>query len=206
MTFFIPYGEQTLRSSGDVAGVAVLGGLMVATFKLSRLASSAVWGWMADARGDRAVLIGAGIGFTVAPALALAAPVLPEAFRLPIPMTGRSLDLPLLVYLAALVAIGAAFQASIIGGNRFLVGRAPPRRRLSYVGFLNTVTSPLTLLPLLAAAVAGHFGMTMLFAVIVAAGLLYLFWAVRVRPETGKAPVRGQGGPALPADSGSGGA
>ena len=206
MTFFIPYGEQKLRSSGDVAGIALLGGVMVATFKLSRLASSAVWGWMADARGDRAVLIGAGVGFALAPALALVAPVLPEAFRLPIPMTRTHLDLPLLVYLAALVGIGAAFQASIIGGNRFLVGRAPPRRRLSYVGFLNTVTSPLTLLPLAAAGVAGYFGMTTLFAAIVVGGLLYLFWAVRMRPETGTASARRRGGSALPAGMGDGGA
>jgi hypothetical protein len=83
----------------------------------------------------------------------------------------------------ALMVMGAAYQGSIIGGNRFLIGRAPPRRRLSYIGFLNTVTSPLTLLPAVAATVAATLGVTVLFLGIVGGGLLYLYWAMRLRPE-----------------------
>jgi hypothetical protein len=112
------------------------------------------------------------------------APQLPAAFSVPLWGTRAVLDLPLVLYLLALAVIGAAYQGSIIGGNRFLIGRAPPRRRLSYIGFLNTVTSPLTLLPLAAAAVAAQFGVTTLFAAIVAGGGLYFFAARKVRPES----------------------
>jgi MFS family permease len=190
MVFFIPYGEQKLRSEGDAAGVAVLGGLLVATFKVSRVLSSVLWGWTVDHYGDRTCLVWTGLCFVLAPVLALAAPVLPPVFSLPIPLTQAVLDLPLLVYLGALVAIGAAYQGSIIGGNRFLIGRAPPRRRLSYIGFLNTVTSPLTFLPAVGAMVAKYLGVTVLFAAIVGGGVLYLIWALRIRPEAGAAPAR----------------
>jgi len=202
MAFFIPYGEQKLRATGSAAGVAVLGGVLVATFKLSRVGSSALWGWMVDRYGDRACLVWTGVCFVLAPALALLAPMLPGVFAVPIPGAQAVLDLPLTVYLLALVAIGAAYQGSIIGGNRFLIGRAPPRRRLSYIGFLNTVTSPLTLLPMLGAVVAGHWGVTTLFVAIVGGGFLYLFAALRVRPETGLAAQRLARPAATPAETG----
>ncbi|MBM4019012.1 MAG: MFS transporter [Planctomycetes bacterium] len=182
LAFFIPYGEQRLRP-GDPGAVVVLGGLFVATFKLSRVLSSLLWGWTVDRYGDRACLVWTGMCFVLAPILALAAPLAPGAFAVPIPMTETVLDLPLVVYLLALAGIGTAYQGSIIGGNRFLIGRAPPRRRLSYIGFLNTVTSPLTLLPVLGAVVAAHLGVTALFVAIVGGGLLYLVWSIRMRPE-----------------------
>jgi MFS family permease len=190
MTFFIPYGATKLKLPDDAPGVAVLGGVMVATFKLSRVAFSALWGWMVDRYGDRACLVGTGICFVLAPVTAIIAPLMPGAFSVPIPWTSAMLDLPLLVYLGALVAIGAAYQGSIIGGNRFLIGRAPPRRRLSYIGFLNTITSPLTLLPLVAAMVQRSFGVTTLFVAITSGGVLYLYWSLRVRPEAKYALVR----------------
>jgi hypothetical protein len=48
--------------------------------------------------------------------------------------------------------------------------------------------------------------MTTLFAAIVVGGLLYLFWAVRIRPETGTASARRRGGSALPSGMADGGA
>jgi hypothetical protein len=197
MTFFIPYGATKLKTAGDTAGVVVLGGLLVATFKISRVCSSALWGWTVDRYGDRATLVWTGVCFVLAPLLALAAPLMPATFGVTFPGTKVILDLPLAVYLLALAAIGTAYQGSIIGGNRFLIGRAPPRRRLSYIGFLNTITSPLTFLPLVGAAVAAHWGVTTLFVAIIGGGLLYLVWAVRIRPEAKILPVR-RGGATQP--------
>jgi len=203
MAFFIPYGVMKLNAGGETAGVVVLGGVLVATFKLSRVASSALWGWTVDRYGDRVTLVATGACFVLAPVLALAAPVLPPVFHVPIPTTSAALDLPLLVYLAALMTIGAAYQGSIIGGNRFLIGRAPPRRRLSYIGFLNTLTSPLTLLPMLAAVVAARLGVTTLFVAIVGGGVLYLVGSLRIRPEAEILPHRRRGVPAAePAEGG----
>jgi hypothetical protein len=115
--------------------------------------------------------------------LALTAPRLPPAYALPMPGTKIALDLPLTVYVLALVALGAGMQASIIGGSRFLIRNAPPHRRISYVGFMNTITSPLALLPLLGAWVANTYGMTALFGGILSGGVLGVAAALYMRPE-----------------------
>ncbi len=183
LAFFVPYGKERLAAAGGGVGVALLGGIMVAVFKLSRVVMSAVWASVADRYGYRACLVGAGICFFLAPVAVLAAPVLPTAFEVAMPWTRAVLDLPLLVYLAALVGFGAGLQGSMIGGNRFLVTCAPPHRRPSYIGFLNTVTSPLTLLPLVAVAVAYYWGMGVLFGSLLAGGLFYAIAASRMAPD-----------------------
>lgn len=179
LAFFIPYGTEQLESG---AGMALLGGIMVATMKLSRVGGSALWGKVADLKGSRATLIGAGAFMLMAPALALLAPMLPPVFAFPLPGVERSLDLPLLVYLLALASMGFGIQANGIGGKRFLITSAPKERRPSYVAFLNTITSPLTLLPLLGAWVAQQAGMRVLFALLLGGGLLSLTSALRMNP------------------------
>ena len=180
LAFFIPYGKE-LAAERDAAGVAILGGIMLAVHKLTRTASSLVWGRLADRGGYRPCLVGAGTFFIAAPALALLAPQLPRGFAAAIPGTGATLDLPLVVYLLGLGALGIAFQGGIIGGNRFLITNAPPHRRISYIGFLNMVTVPLTLLPLAAAALAEDRDLTALFALILVSGLTYVLLALRMR-------------------------
>lgn len=181
LAFFIPYGKDELAAERGAAGVVILGGIMVAVHKVCRTFSSLVWGRLSDGRGYRSCLVAAGALFTAAPALALLAPHLPRGFAVAIPGTGATLDLPLVVYLLGLGALGAAFQGLIVGGNRFLITNSPPHRRISYVGFLNTVTVPLTLLPLAAAALAESLGLTTLFAMLVFGGLTYVLLALRMR-------------------------
>lgn len=190
LAFFIPYGSDRLAirryapgSAEDVASLGILGGIMIATFKLSRTLFSAIWGRVADRRGYRPCLVGAGACFLLAPALALLAPALRTTFAVRVPFVPVDLDLPLCVYFSALLVLGAAFQGTIIGSNRFLIANAPPHRRISYVGFLNTVTCPLTLLPLAGAWLAdaiGKGGLGVLFGIILAAGAGYLLLAMRM--------------------------
>lgn len=181
LAFFIPYGTERLAYEGP-GGIAVLGGILVATMQLSRVVSSVLWGKVADRRGFRTCLMGAGAGFFLAPALALLAPCLPRAYALAIPGMHRAVDLPLTVYLLALLAVGAALQAGMIGGNHFIVSSAPPSRRQSYMGFLNTITSPLTLLPLAGALLARAGGMTSVFFFVTFGGLAFLLAAARMKP------------------------
>lgn len=182
LAFFIPYGSEKLRVEGP-GGVAVLGGIMVAAMKLSRVVTSIVWGRLADRRGYRSPMLGASAFFLAAPIVALIAPQLPRGFCLPIPYTTAGLTLPLLVYLLALVSLGAAFQGMIIGSSRFQIRSAPPHRRLSYVGFMNTITMPLALLPLAGAWLAHVAGFSALFAAITAGGVLSIAAALYMRPE-----------------------
>jgi hypothetical protein len=183
LAFFIPYGVARLTYTAHPLGVVALGGIMLAAIKASRVVSSVLWGRVVDRAGDRTCLVWTGVCFALGPVLMLGAPHLPAAFAVRLPLTRVVLDLPLCVYLSALMALGAAIQGSIIGGNRFLIASAPPHRRITYVGFLNTVTSPLTLLPALAAVVAETFGVTVLFAAIAGGGVLHLFWALRLSPD-----------------------
>ncbi len=182
MAFFIPYGTQRLQQGAEVA---VLGGIMVATVKLSRVVSGGVWGKVADVWGSRAALIGAGAFMFSAPALALLAPLLPPLFEIPVPGVTYGLDLPFVVYLVGLACIGIGLQANGLGGYRFLITSAPAERRPSYIAFLNTLTSPLTLLPLAGAWLAESVGMTALFSVVAAGGLLYLVSAFRMKRPAG---------------------
>jgi MFS family permease len=182
LAFFIPYGSERLGYEGRVGGVAILGGIMVATMKLSRVIASAVWGRVSDRCGFKVSLVGAGVCFVLAPILALTAPVLPRAFSFDVPGTEAQLDLPLSVLLLALAAMGIGMQGNIIAGSHFLIRNAPPHRRVSYVGFLNTVTSPLALLPFAGAWVAASVGVTWIFAAIVIGGALSLVGALRMVP------------------------
>jgi MFS family permease len=138
---------------------------------------------VADRRGFRACFLWGGVGFVAAPLLALAAPWCPEAFHLRLPGTEVVLNLPLVVYLLGLAAVSAACQADVVAGQRFLIGSAPPHRRISYQGFVNTLTSPLTLLPLLGAWLADAFSITAVFYLTVLGGIGYLIGACRIIPE-----------------------
>lgn len=186
LAFFIPYGTEKLQQGAEVV---VLGGIMVATMKLSRVVTGAVWGKVADVWGSRTALVGAGGFMFAAPALALLAPRVPGVFEVPLPGVTHGLDLPLCIYLLALACIGTGMRASGLGGQRFLITSAPERRRPSYIAFLNTLTSPLTLLPLAGAWLAQEAGMNTLFVVVMAGGLLFLANALRMKPPAGDSAV-----------------
>lgn len=181
LAFFIPYGSEELVSDARPGGIALLGGIMVAVMKLSRTCGGLFWGRVADGFGSRLALIFGGAFFALAPATALLAPRLPQTFSLAIP--GGVLDLPLLVFLGALAMMGLAIQATMVAGQRFLIINAPLHRRASYIGFLNTLTSPLTLLPLAGAYIAEYWGMQPLFFCVIAGGLISLSGALAMRRQ-----------------------
>ena len=180
LAFFIPYGSEKL-ASGGTGNLAVLGGILVATMQISSLSASLIWGRVADRWGFRPCFVGAGVLFLLSPSLALLAPMLPTMFNLQLPGCAHSLDLPLTIYMIALAAVAAAIEASYVGGHYFTLTNAPDGRRSSYVGFINSVTTPLTLLPFVGAVIADHVGMSMVFVVVVGGGVLSLLAAVRMK-------------------------
>jgi hypothetical protein len=95
-----------------------------------------------------------------------------------------NLTLPLLTWLMSLAAFWTGIRANILGGHRFLVIHAPPGQRAAYVAFNNTITSPLTLLPLAGAWLAETGGMDALFVGVACGGLLSIFAAWRMHPDT----------------------
>lgn len=188
LAFFVPFGEQQL-SAGGVGSIALLGGFLVGTQKVSGITGSALWGKAADRLGSRFTLICAGLLLTAAPLLAVVATGLPTAYRLPLPGVERALDLPLTCYLLALVVLSFGTRAQILGGQRLLVLNAPPDRRPTYLSFINTLTSPLTLLPLAGAALAEWTGMATLFVAVATGGLIMLAAALTMPPDPPAAPT-----------------
>ncbi len=181
LVFFIPFGSERLALEESAGGLAVLGGILVATFKLAGVVGSALWGKVADLRGSRGTMIWGGVFLVLSPLGALLAVTLPEGFASPIPGVRQHLTLPLSVYLLSLALLNLGIRAIIIGGQRFLITQAPPQRRASYLAFLNTITSPLTLLPLAAAILENWVGMEILFIAVAGGGLLAMVSAARMR-------------------------
>jgi hypothetical protein len=183
LAFFIPYGKKQLAQEETTGGVALLGGLLVAMFKLCSLLGSFLWGRLADRHGSRITMVWGGVFLTAAPLAALGCVQLPTAFRIPLPLVKANLTLPLAGYFVALGCLAMGIRAIVLGGHRFLVTTAPPDRRAPYVGFLNTITSPLTFLPLAGALVAEAYGMSALFWGIVGGGALGLVAAAAMRDD-----------------------
>jgi len=179
LAFMVPYGRVEI-GRGRGTSFALLGGILVGTSQLSRVAASALWGRVADRRGYRACLLAAGGCFVVAPMLALLAPRLPRMFELALPGVPLGVDLPLATYMLALVLLGVGRQGNILGGQLFLVTSAPANRRPSYVSFLSMLTSPLTLLPLLGAYLVSLYGMEVVFLLPVGGGVLSVASAWRM--------------------------
>jgi uncharacterized membrane protein YeaQ/YmgE (transglycosylase-associated protein family) len=176
LAFFIPYGKDVLMKESTVS-IAILGGVMVATMKASRIVASLMWAKTMDPRKCKLCLACGGAGFAIASLLALMAPILPTVYHVAMPMTHLDMTLPLTIYLLALATLGLANESLNIGGDTFVMTSAPGHRRLSYVAFTNTVTSPLTLLPLAAAWVANLLGVTSLFVMVLASGLTTVWLA-----------------------------
>lgn len=182
LAFFIPFGEQQLARE-DATGIALLGGILVGTQRVSSILASALWGKVADRKGSRFTLVCAGVLLVLAPLLAVAAAYAPGVYDLPLPGVDRGLDLPLTVYLAALVLLSFGIRAQVLGGQRLLITNAPVDRRPTYLAFLNTLTSPLTLLPLAGAALAKMAGMTTLFYIVVLGGVVILAASVTMQAD-----------------------
>ncbi len=188
LAFFIPFGEQQLSREG-ATGVALLGGILVGTQRISSILASALWGKVADRMGSRFTLIWAGLLLAAAPLLAVSATVVPRLYDVPLPGIDRGLDPPLTVYLLALVLLSFGVRAQVLGGQRLLITNAPPDRRPTYLSFLNTLVSPLTLLPLAGAWLAHLAGMTTLFLVAMVGGLVTLAAAFTMAGDVPTAPA-----------------
>jgi len=165
--FYIPYGVERL-------GVAGISGIFLSFISGARLVSSLVWGSVSNRKGNRLCLLFAAALFALNPVAALAAPHLPHVFDWAMPFTEVRLDLPLLAYLVSLCCFGFAQQANIIGTTGFVLETAPRGRRPSYMAFLNTVTFPMTFMPLLAGGLiaVGTFGLDSVFWIAGVSGVL----------------------------------
>ena len=93
--------------------------------------------------------------------------------------TGLSLAVCFLLF--AIVA--AARNGTDIAGTAYLLALPPPERRPTYLAFMNALSAPLMLLPVLAGALAAHFSYTVAFAVSLVATVVAFGVAMKLRRQ-----------------------
>lgn len=187
LALFIPYGQEVLPVrlrpgyAGDVQAVALLGGVLVAVRTASDSSGSLIWSRLVDALGVRFCLTCSGLLIFLAAVLALSAPSVPSVFSLSVPWTPLIIDLPIVLYMASLAALGMALTGTMLGTWKFVLTTSRPEERPAYLAFTNTISTPLTLLPLASAWVASQWGMATVFYVVLAGGAMQLLAASRMR-------------------------
>jgi cation transport regulator ChaC len=141
------------------------------------LLSNPLWGWWGDRRGKTSLLgVAAVLGF-VSPALTLAWITVgdrwPDATALP-------------WFIAVFALLGAAGNGATIAQLGYLMEISPNERRPAYSGYFNTLVAPVTVLPILGAALAEATSYAAVFSVSGAAAILQIIAVRRLRKlETG---------------------
>ncbi len=161
LPLFVPFAISQLHVPDSAVGTYVS---ISVVFSLS---ATFLWGRMSDLRGNRRVLLRGSAALVLAPAIALALGCVPDTSVAFLGMKSLRQALFPLVFAAS----GFAAQGVGIGDTNYLFEIAPPRRRISYFGFLNVATIPLFAIPALAGALAGV-SYYLVFAISTAAALL----------------------------------
>lgn len=148
-------------------------GLFVSIWLGAGVLSNLVWGPMLDRRGHRIVFLWTAIISVVPPVVIL---LLSAFHRGSEP--GAAMSAFIVVALTFLMN-GFVRAGRFIANHTYLLEVAPRERRPLYVGFMNTMTFPFMLSPILGGAIVGIFGYRTLFVI----GFLSAIanWVVSVR-------------------------
>lgn len=126
--FYVIYAIDKLNFKQEIVGVFILAQV------IGGVISNIFWGYLGDTRGNKIVMqLYAFLG-VLAPLLALVLPAFKNIYSL---------------YVLIFLAIGFSEGGGIIGFFNLLIEMSPPKERPSYIGFMNTITSPTALAPLL---------------------------------------------------------
>jgi len=123
--FYVVHARQTVASSAGVVG------LFLSAQMAGAAVSNVLWAWLADTRGNKAVILGTLTSSGLASVLALALPaVAPMAYAL------------------VFVLLGAMLSGMRLGFSNIILEMAAPEMRATCVALQNTLIAPITLLPL----------------------------------------------------------
>ncbi len=150
--FYVLYTKQLLPGQSKTLGIIVIAAGLAAAL------SSPFWGRFADL-SSRKVLVLSGIMASLTGAGALAIGYLPPVWRSP--------------YLAAAIfmLLGIAEAGVLLGRKTYLIDRAEPERRATYVAFANSAIGLVALIFGALGFVAGVIGMPGLIAILMFLGL-----------------------------------
>lgn len=135
-------------------------GLLLAAQMLGLMLSNILWGNIANRLGSRLVLMGTALTGIVPPLGALACPFFsPGQWH----------------FAALFFFIGVSGAGLRLGYSTFLLDIAPPLKRLTYIGFINTTIAPVLFLPTLGGMIVDTISYTPLFSIAALASGLALY-------------------------------
>jgi MFS family permease len=163
----LPFYVVAAMASGLVmADIGILLGAQTA----GALLSNALWGHLGDRYGKLRLLQSVGVLRIVAPIAML------------IVLSNGEFSHGTFLWSCAIVffIIGALVNGMTIGYLGFLMEISPETRRPAYSAYFNTFASPAALLPLLGAAITDILTLEAVFAAVVVASLLQMYFLVRL--------------------------
>lgn len=169
-------------------------GLMVSLWMLSGMLSNVLWGALSDRRGSRVLVVASSALSVISPIIALGSvlvprsPVeLPSALTLWLPESLCDFDLRLLVFQSCFVLNGFSETARKVSTNAYLLDISPAVLRPTYVGLMNTISSPLALAPALGGLITQVLSYRVVFSFSLVFALLSLLVSLRLA-EAGRLP------------------
>lgn len=162
-------------------------GMMVSLWMLSGMLSNLLWGTLSDRKGSRILVVASAALSGIAPVVALgsvlvpARPVeIPATLAFWLPECLCTIDLRLLVFLSCFVLNGFADAARKVSTNAYLLDISPAVLRPTYVGFMNTLSSPLALSAALGGLITQLFSYRTVFSLSLLFALLSLVVSLRL--------------------------
>lgn len=143
--FYVLYSVQALGLGPGVVG------LYIACQMAGNVGGGLLWGRLGDSRGNRAVIRLVCLCAIASPALALAAG------------QGYAGLPPATLFMLVFVFLGLTYAGAWIGFTNYLLELVPATRRPSYLGLLNTLAGPASLLPAAGGLVVDVVGYKVLF-------------------------------------------
>ena len=148
-------------------------GLFVSIWLGAGVLSNLLWGPMLDRRGHRVVFVWTALISVAPPVVILALSMVHRGAGVNATM-GAFLIVALTFLMNGFVRAGR-----FIANHTYLLEVAPKKRRPLYIGFMNTMTFPFMLSPILGGAIVGIFGYRTLFVIGFLAGIAN--WIVSAR-------------------------
>ena len=165
--FYVPYALDRLVVTRATIGA------FVAVGSASALLSNILWAYMGEKHGSRSLIVVTASLSCVAPVIAASVKYLPASFQTTF-------------YFLVFIVNQAFMSGRIIAYMTYSLNLAPTMSRPTYLGFLNTITFPMSFVPILAGALLKIISYESMFVLSAAMSALAVFFAVRLSNVDGR--------------------
>ena len=178
-SFYVPFAISELGM--DVVYI----GLFVSVSQASSVLSNALWAWIGDRRGNRALLVYGTYLLAVSILIPVTTSMVPNTMIQPLAWLGISSTVSTQVLYFSLTFLFNGFASSgmFTGRMALVLDLSPPDRRPTYTSFMNTLGAPQGLLPILAGLLAAWSSYHNMFLISLAFIPLAIVLAGRIDPK-----------------------